>query len=74
MIVLTIALIVLANYTYANLNPYSTNLFLLTSTLYFIVFLNAFILLIRRYQRNEHLLAKMEHTKKKNERSKSSFG
>lgn len=68
MIVLTIALIVLANYTYANLNPYSTNLFLLTSTLYFIVFLNAFILLIRRYQRNEHLLAKMEHTKKKNER------
>lgn len=66
MVVLAAALIVLANYNYQNLNPYSTNLFLLTSTLYFIVFVNAFVLLIKRYQRKEHLLNKMEEQTEKN--------
>lgn len=65
-IVLTTAFIVLANYKYANLNPYSTNLFLLTTTIYFIVFVNAFILLIKRYQRKEHLLNRIEEQNEKN--------
>ena len=59
MVVLTAALILLANYTYDELNPYSTNLFLLTSTLYFIVFIHAFIQLIRKYQKKEHLLTQL---------------
>ena len=66
MAVLLTALIVLANYNYQNLNPHTTNLFLLTSTLYFIVFVNAFVLLIKRYQRKEHLLNKMEEQTEKN--------
>ncbi len=65
-LVLTTAFIVLANYKYANLNPYSTNLFLLTTTIYFIVFVNAFILLIKRYQRKEHLLNRIEEQNEKN--------
>lgn len=65
-LVLTSAFILLANYKYANLNPYSTNLFLLTTTIYFIVFINAFILLIKRYQRKEHLLNRMEEQNEKN--------
>lgn len=65
-LVLTTSFILLANYKYANLNPYSTNLFLLTTTIYFIVFVNAFILLIKRYQRKEHLLSRMEEQNEKN--------
>ncbi len=66
MLVLTTAFIVLANYQYANLNPYSTNLFLLTTTIYCIVFANAFIRLIKRYQRKEHLLNSMKERHQKN--------
>ncbi|MEQ8474462.1 MAG: LytTR family DNA-binding domain-containing protein [Marinoscillum sp.] len=69
MLVLTAALIVLANYNYQNLNPYTTNLFLLTSTLYFIVFVNAFILLIKRYQRKEHLIRELETKSEKNQQT-----
>lgn len=65
-LVLTTSFIILANYKYANLNPYSTNLFLLTTTIYFIVFVNAFILLIKRYQRKEHLLNRIEEQNEKN--------
>lgn len=66
MLILTLAFILLANYKYANLNPYSTNLFLLTATIYFIVFLNAFILLIKRYQRKEHIIDNLEEQQEKN--------
>lgn len=59
MIVLTIAFIVLANYKYANLNTYTTNPLLMTSTVYLVVFFHAFVLLIKRYQRKEHLLNEM---------------
>lgn len=69
LLVLTAALIVLANYNYQNLNPYTTNLFLLTSTLYFIVFINAFILLIKRYQRKEHLIHELEAKTAKNQQT-----
>ena len=50
MIALTIAFILLANYRYDNLNPYSTNIFLLTATIYLIVFIKAFILLWQRFR------------------------
>lgn len=67
MVVLTISLIVLANYQYENLNPYSTNMLLLTSTIYLIVFVSGFVLLIKRYQRKEHLIARMEENQTKNQ-------
>lgn len=65
-IVLTLALIVLANYQYSNLNPYTTNILLLTSTLYFIVFVNAFVLLVKRYQRKEHHIYELEAKQERN--------
>lgn len=70
MIVLVLAFIVLANYKYQNLNPYTTNLFLLTSTLYLIVFINAFALLIKRYQNNEHTIIQLNEEKMRNEQEK----
>jgi DNA-binding LytR/AlgR family response regulator len=48
MLVILVAFIVLANYQYENMNPVTTNVFLLAIVMYSIVFLNAFILLIRK--------------------------
>lgn len=65
MIALLLALILLANYRYQNLNPYVTNLWLLTGTLYLIVFINAFVLLLKRYQNKEHLLDRLHEKQEK---------
>jgi len=64
-LVLTLSFIALANYKYTDLNPYSTNLLLLTMTIYLIVMVNAFFMLIRRYQNKEHLLTTLETEKEK---------
>lgn len=66
MLVLTLSFIVLANYRYENLHPYSANLLMLTFTIYLIVFINAFILLIRRYQRKEYQIIELESEHEKN--------
>ncbi len=60
MLVLTISLIVLANYNYADLNPYTTNLTLLTSSLYLIVFVHGFMTLIKKYQNKEIIIKSLE--------------
>lgn len=65
LLVLTLSFIVLANYKYANLNPYSTDLLFMTSTIYFIVFMKAFFLLIRRYQNKEQQIIDLEKEKVK---------
>ncbi len=69
MVVLTIALIVLANYNYSELNPYSTNLILLTATIYLIVFIDAFILLVKRYRLNEHQINTLEEERNRNQQT-----
>lgn len=67
MVVLILALITLANYHFTALNPASTNVVLLTITLYFIVFAQAFILLIRRYRQQESALSSINEQQQKNQ-------
>lgn len=68
MLVIVAAFIVLANYQYANMNPITTNVFLLAIVMYAIVFLNAFILLIRRSFTNQAQINSLETEKKKQEK------
>lgn len=65
MMVITAALIILAEYDYANMNPITTNVFILTITLYFVVLAVAFIRLVRFYFKGEGALEKMESELKK---------
>lgn len=46
--VITSAFVLLADYNYADLNPVVTNIFVLAIIIYFVVFLKAFLLLIKR--------------------------
>ncbi len=63
--VITAALIILAEYDYANMNPVTTDIFVLTITLYFVVLGLAFIRLVRFYFKGEGELAKVESELKK---------
>ncbi|MEO9474881.1 MAG: LytTR family DNA-binding domain-containing protein [Cyclobacteriaceae bacterium] len=65
-LVLTLAFIVLANYQYEELNPYSANILLLTFTLYLIVFINSFFRLIKQYQLHQLQIAELKHAQQKN--------
>ncbi|UXP33142.1 LytTR family transcriptional regulator [Reichenbachiella agarivorans] len=53
MLVITTAFILLAEYDYANMNPITTDVSILTITLYFVVFGLSFIRLIRFYFHNQ---------------------
>lgn len=48
-LVLTLSLIVFANYQYDQLNPKTTDIVFLTVLMYFLVFLNTIVLLLREY-------------------------
>jgi DNA-binding LytR/AlgR family response regulator len=65
MIIITIAFIFLANYQYRNMNPATTNVFVLAVTLYCIVFLYGFILLARRSFVNQRVIQAFEAEKAK---------
>ena len=65
MIVIFLAFILLANYRYQNMNPVTTNIFVLVLTLYAIVFLNAFILLVKKYFTGQENIKKLRSEKDK---------
>jgi two-component system response regulator LytT len=65
MIVLTAAFVYIANYTYDNLNPVSTDIFVLVAILYLIVLLQAFVLEFRRSQRAQRQLRELEANREK---------
>ena len=67
MLVIVAAFVVLANYQYANMNPITTNVFLLAIVMYSIVFLNAFILLIRKSFASQAQIDTLETEKQKQE-------
>ena len=67
LIVIFISLILLADYQYQQLNPLSTNLFLLTVLLYLIVFVQSFFRLISKYKRQSTDLAEIQHDQIKNQ-------
>ena len=64
-LVLTLSLVVFENYQYEQLNPKTTDILFLTVIMYFLVFLNTIILLLREYfkglERNKVL--EIEHNK-----------
>ena len=63
--VITAALIIIAEYDYTNMNPVTTDIYVLTITLYFVVLGLAFIRLVRFYFKGEGALEKMESELKK---------
>lgn len=69
MYVITGAFIVLAEYKYANMNPISTDVFILTLTLYFVVFVLSFIRLVSFYFRNQNFIQHYQKELAKNEQS-----
>ncbi len=64
-IVIFLAFTLLANYQYQNMNPVTTNIFVLALTLYAVVFLNAFILLVKEYIAGQENIRKLRSEKEK---------
>lgn len=67
MYVITLAFIVLANYNYANMNPITTDIFVLTLTLYCVVFGLAFVRLVRFYLDKQEKLNEVSDELRKTE-------
>jgi len=65
MLVMTLSLIVFANFQYSELNPKTTDIVFLTVVLYFFVFLNTIIFLIQEYFRGEEKQRALETEKEK---------
>ncbi len=68
MLVMTLSLILLANFHYTDLNPKTRDVVFLTAVLYFFVFLNTIIFLIRAYFRGEEKQKELEAEKQKLEK------
>ncbi|RLD33557.1 MAG: hypothetical protein DRI73_05290 [Bacteroidetes bacterium] len=68
MVVIYLTFILLANYQYNNMSPVASNIFVLVLTLYCIVFLNAFILLVKIYFDNQKNLNALKSEKEMNEK------
>ncbi|MEA3461705.1 MAG: LytTR family DNA-binding domain-containing protein [Bacteroidota bacterium] len=65
MLVITLSLIVFANFEYSELNPKTTDIVFLTVVLYFLVFLNTLVFLIQEYFRGEEKQRELETEKEK---------
>src|SRR5690554_2955957 len=63
MLVMTWAFVFLANYQFDEMIPVTTNVFMLAVTLYCIVFMYAFILLVRKALRNEESILRYKAAK-----------
>ena len=68
MVVIFLTFILLANYQYNNMSPVASNIFVLVLTLYCIVFLNAFILLVKIFFDNQKNINLLNTEKKKHEK------
>ena len=65
MLVMTLSLVLFANFQYTDLNPKTTDIVFLSVVLYFFVFLNTIIFLLREYFRGEEKQRKLETEKQK---------
>ncbi len=65
MLVIFLAFILLAHYQYEDMNPVTTNIFVLLLTLYAVVFLNAFVLLVKKYLAGQEHLRELASEKEK---------
>lgn len=68
MLVLTLSLIILADYNYKNLNPKTTDIILLSIILYFFVLLNTIIFLLKEFYNGQQKLQNIELERKLNEK------
>jgi len=68
MVVIFLSFILLANYQLENMDPLTTNIRLLTLTIYGIVFLQAFVNMYRKFQEASHAAAKLATEQKKQEK------
>jgi two-component system response regulator LytT len=68
MLVMTLSLILLANFHYTDLNPKTRDVVFLTAVLYFFVFLNTIIFLMKAYFRGEEKQKELEAEKQKLEK------
>lgn len=66
MVAVLLGFMLLANYEYQNLGPYTQNIFFLTITLYFIVLLEAFGKLLFSFQKRSQELQDMEEKEARN--------
>lgn len=64
MVVITLSFIVIANYNYREMDPVMSNIFVMASAIYLVVFLKAFVLLYSRNVNQEHQVEKLEKEKK----------
>jgi len=67
MVVIMLSFIFLAKYSYNNMSPVSSDVLVLAVTLYFIVFLFSFILLIRSNFVKDNAIDKLENERARNE-------
>lgn len=67
MVVIVLAFIFLAEYSVSNLDPISTDIFVLAVTLYLIVFVYSFLYLIQKTQQNEWAIKELTEEKEKYE-------
>ncbi len=65
MIVIMLSFILLASYSYDNMSPVTSDVFVLTLNLYFIVLLFTFLQLIFGRQVDQQIIKKLEHENKK---------
>jgi len=65
LVVIFLALIYLANYNIVDMHPLVRNVWILTLTLYAIVFIHGFILLVRKYQSTKITISALEEEKQK---------
>jgi len=68
MLVMTLSLILLANFHYTDLNPKTRDVVFLTTVLYFFVFLNTIIFLVKAYLSGEEKQKELEAEKQKLEK------
>lgn len=66
MLAVLLGFILLANYQYQNLGPYTQNIFFLTITLYFIVLIEAFVKLLFTFQKRDQELLELEEKEARN--------
>ena len=65
MLVIMLSFIILAHFSYQNMSPVSSDIFILAITLYFVVLLFSFILLIKQSFAKEKTIESLEKEKKK---------
>ncbi len=65
MLVIMLSFIILAHFSYQNMSPVSSDIFILAITLYFIVLLFSFILLVKQSFAKERTIETLEKEKKK---------